>query len=139
MKGDLFINGKDAYDTWKLSLTDGSISTLMTPAPMKSIIENKSRTDHGKKVINNAPKLDERDITLQVHFKANSKEEFFSRYESFCQELAKGTLEIRTKYQPTVVYRTNYLSCSQFSEFMFGIAKFTLKLNEPNPMNRSVE
>lgn len=139
MTGDLFINGKDAYTTWGMSLTDGAVSTLMTPAPMKSIIENKSRTEHGKRVVNYNPKLDERDMSLQVHFSANTKEEFFSRYESFCNELATGALEIKTRYQPNVVYRTNYISCSQFSEFMFGIAKFTLKLNEPNPMNRNLE
>lgn len=138
MKGDLFINGKDAYDTWGISLTDGSISTLMTPAPMKSIIENKSRTDDGKRVINNNPRIDERDLTLQVHFSAKDKDDFFAKYQSFCQELAGGVLEIKTKYQPDVLYRTNYLSCSQFSEFMFGIAKFSLKLNEPNPANRSL-
>lgn len=139
MKGELYINGKDAYETWGISLTDGSISALMTPPPMKSIIENKSRAEHGKRVVNNMPKVDERSLSLDVHFSANTREEFFSRYESFCKELATGSLEIRTKYQPTVLYRTNFLNCSNYSGFMFGIAKFTLKLNEPNPMNRSLE
>lgn len=137
MKGDLYINGKDAYDTWGISLTDGAISALMTPAPQKSIIENKSRNEHGKRVLNSNPKVDERDINLQIHLTASTKEDFFAKYESFCNELATGSLKIKTKYQPSVIYKTNYLSCNQFSEFMFGIAKFTLKLNEPNPMDRS--
>lgn len=139
MRGELFINGKDAFDTWGISLTDGSISSLMTPAPQKPLIENKSRNEHGKRVINTNPKVDERDLSIQIHLTAKDKEDFFAKYESFCEELAKGVLEIRTKYQPTVLYRTNYLNCSQYGEFMFGIGKYTLKLNEPNPMNRSLE
>lgn len=139
MTGDLFINGKDAYTTWGMSLTDGSVSKLMTPPPMKAVIENKSRIEDGKRVINSNAKVDERDFTLEVHFTAKSKDDFFAKYESFCNELATGVLNIRTRYQPTVLYKTNYLSCNQFSEFMFGIAKFTLKLNEPNPKDRSLE
>ena len=38
---------------------------------------------------------------------------------------------------PNIVYRTIYISCNQFSQFMQGIGKFVLKLNEPNPNNRN--
>lgn len=40
---ELFINGKDAYTTWGISMDDTALSALMTPAPNKEFIENKSR------------------------------------------------------------------------------------------------
>lgn len=139
MKGELFINGKDAYDTWGMSLSDTSLSALLTPPPNKEYIESKSRLENGKSVILDNVKVDERDVTLQVHFTAKSQKQFFDRYSSFCEELKGGKLELRTVYQPTVLYRFVYLSCQQFSQFMRGIAKFSLRLNEPNPDNRAVE
>lgn len=137
MIGELFINGKDAYTTWGLSMDETSLSALMTPAPNKELIENKSRLEHGKRVITSNPKKDERNLTLQINITAPDKDTFFTRYDSFCNELDLGVLDIKTKYQPTTVYRTVYQSCQQFSQFMQGIGKFALKLNEPNPKNRN--
>ena len=56
MIGELFINGKDAYTTWGISMDDTSLSALMTPAPNKDLVENKSRLEHGKRVITDNPK-----------------------------------------------------------------------------------
>lgn len=139
MTGELFINNKDAYTTWGISMDNTSLSTLMTPPPLKEFIENSSRFEHGKRVITSNAKKDERNLTLQINLTAHNEQEFFSRYLSFCNELATGVLNIRTKYQPTVVYKTIYLSCSQFSQFMRGIGKFSLKLCEPNPSDRDIE
>ena len=136
--GDFYINNKDAYTTWGISMDTSSLSALMTPAPMKEFIENKSRLEHGKRVITSDPKIDERNISLTFTLTATSEEQFFSRYNSFCEELATGVLHIRSKYQPNVVYKTIYLSCNQFTQFMRGIAKFSLRLVEPNPTDRSI-
>lgn len=136
MTGELYINKKDAYTTWGISMDDTSLSALMTPAPNKALIENKSRLEHGKCVVTSNPKLDERNLTLQINLTAQNADAFFARYSSFCEELAMGTLEIKTKYQPEIVYKTTYQSCNQFSQFMQGIGKFILKLNEPNPADR---
>lgn len=137
-KGELFINGKDAYTEWGLSMDSTSLSTLMTPPPNKSYIKNKSRTQNGARVNNSNPKVDERDLTLQINITAITEEEFFRKYISFCQVLAEGTLDISTKYQPDVIYRTLYESCQQFSEFMRGIGKFILRITEPDPTNRNI-
>lgn len=138
MSGDLFINGYDAYNTWGVSLSDGAIATLMTPAPMKERISNDVRVEHGSRTSNYLPRLASRDVTLEMHLKARNHGEFFTRYEAFCAVLAAGSLEIRTRYQPTVVYRMLYVSCTQFSAFLNGLAKFSLKLTEPNPNNRAL-
>lgn len=137
MKGELYINGKDAYQTWGISMDDTSLSELMTPPANKAFIENESRLQHGKRVVTANPKLDQRNLTLQINLTATTETQFFARYSGFCRELATGVLHIKTKYQPGVVYKTIYLSCSQFSQFMRGIGKFSLKLCEPNPADRT--
>lgn len=137
-KGELFINGVDAYTEYGMSMESSALSALMTPPPNKEYIENKSRQEHGKRVVVNNPKIEERDVNLPFHISAKSKSDFFGKYSKLCQLLANGRLEITTSYQDGVVYRMNYLSCSQFSEYRLGMAKFTLRLNEPNPNNRNV-
>lgn len=141
MLNTFFINGKDAYATWGITLSDSALSALMTPNAIKPPVENKGRSADGKQVLGIGsstyrPKIDERELNLTINLSAPSKEAFFERYNSFCRELESGKLDIKTKYQPDVVYHCLYLSCNQFSQFMQGIAHFTLRLSEPNPQNR---
>lgn len=137
LKGQLLINGKDSYTTWGIFMDETALSTLMTPAPNKEFISNKYRTKDGKKVIRHNPRLDEREVTIPFNMTAKSPEEFISNYAKFCDEvLAKGEMVLHTSFQPTVWYRCIYLSCTQFSEFVRTMAKFTLKLNEPDPTDR---
>jgi hypothetical protein len=152
-KGELFIktsatsqiqgneNGwVDAYDVWGVSFTDTALSSLMTPASVKKPVENKSRILDGKQVINdsNLTKKEERDVTLEMHIKAPTRLLFWQRYDAFCQQvLEKQFILIKSGYLSDRVFHMTYESCSQFSEWMQHIAKFTLRLNEPNPANRS--
>ena len=116
-----------------------SLTALLTPAPVKGYIENKSALIHGKQVLSgeeNPPKIDERDLQLVFAIKAKNLTEFLTKYSNFVKELEKGKLNIRTKYQPGVVYHLLYVSCQQFKQFNGRLGKFILKLNEPNPKNR---
>ena len=141
MTGELWINGDDAYTTWGIITSSTTLSELMTPAGQKKLVENSSRLEHGKRVIatqETARKAD-RDITLNIQMVAGNEEDFFANYAAFCDDvLAKGRFEIHTKYQPDVIYRLDYVSCQQFSEFMRGIAKFALRCNEPDPTDRGL-
>lgn len=137
MTGNCMINGKDAKLEWGLSLSDGGLSALMTPPPNKAYVSNKSRLEHGARTISDNAKMDERSITIPFHIIAKSKAEFYAKYESFCEELAKGTLDIEIVYQPNKVYHLLYNSCSQFGEYSQEMAKFSLKVTEPNPSNRT--
>lgn len=134
--GELEINGVDAYDSYGLSLSDGALSALMTPAPNKSLIESSYRKQPGKKVIVRDVVSDSRELNLEVHITAPDKATFYQRYAGFCSELSKGLLVIKTSFQPGVYYRLIYLSCTQFSQFIQQMAKFSLKLSEPDPTNR---
>lgn len=150
-KGQLTINSKDAYAEWGISMDSSALSALMTPAPIKDLIENDSRLEHGKSMVvsytktgsDNSTeevsmvKVGSRDVTLTFNLTAKSEEEFLAHYWSFCSELEKGTLDISTSFLPDVVFHMIYQSCQQFSEFLRGIGKFTLRLTEPNPKDRT--
>lgn len=136
-KGQLLINGQDAYLKWGVFLGDTAVSTLMTPAPNKDYVSNSSRLSDGKTVdVSNSKKM-ERDITLIFHMRADTEEKFLANYEDFCENvLAKGEIVIHTSFLPKVWYKCTYVSCTQFSEFFRELASFSLKLNEPNPADR---
>lgn len=139
IKGQLYINGVDAYKEYGVFMDDTALSTLMTPAPNKEFISNKYRAKDGKHIIKHNPRLDEREITVGFHMTAESEEAFLTNYGRFCEEvLATGSLLIHTTFQPKVWYRCIYLSCSQFSQFRRELASFSLKLNEPDPSDRGV-
>lgn len=136
LTGQLYINGKDAYKTWGIHLGSDALSALMTPAPNKDFVSNAYRAYDGKRVVRNNPRKDERDITITIYLSAKTETEFLTKYASFCEELATGYLVIRTSFQPKVYYRCLYTSCTQFSQYNRQLAKFSLKLNEPDPSNR---
>jgi hypothetical protein len=135
MKGEITINGVDAYVKWGITLSDSGIATLMQPVPLKDYIESKSRLRDGKSVINTV-KRDERSLSLPFSITAPTREAYLERYASFCQELEKGVLNIWMKYTPDKTYKCIYRSCSQFSQFLGGIANLTLKVDEPDPSDR---
>ena len=135
-KGQLKINGNDAYLAWGISMDDTSLSALMTPPAVKPYFSNDDRTKHGKEYLTAPVYVDSRDLTLQLNLTAKDEEQFFVRYIAFCEVLAKGVLDIETSFQSGVVYHCIYQSCSQFSQFMRGIGKFVLKVTEMNPNNR---
>ena len=136
--GELNINGYDAYTTWGVSLDMTGLSALMTPPGNKAVVENETRLEHGRRYINTTPRMASREVTLTINMSAPSESVFLTRYAAFCQQLATGELVICTKYQPNVHYHFLYRSCQQFTELQRGVAKFVLKLTEPNPGMRSV-
>lgn len=136
-----YINGVDAFVKWGVSLNQDGLSALMTPAPNKEYVSNNSRIDHGVLYADDPSmvKVDERQVNITFNLIASTEEQFFARYAAFCIEvLEPGVVNIRTSFQPTVLYRCKYQSCTQFSQFMRGIAHFSLRLTEPNPKNRSL-
>ena len=131
----LKINGLDAYTTYGITMDSSSLATLMTPPALKDWVTSESRTEHGTRVVVAGPKyMKARDLTLQINISARTEEDFLSKYASFCEVLKGGTLTLETI---TGKYYCIYISCNQFSQFLRGIGKFTLKLQEYNPNNRT--
>lgn len=141
----------DAFDEWGISFTDASLSRLVTPAPAKEAIENKSRLQHGKRVVRSPryARKDERTVSLEMHLSAPSKAEFWRRYITFCEHcLDAGFFDIKHRdftyssedgEDKPFIFRMTYVSCEEFSEFVQQLAKFTLTLSEPDPTNRYEE
>lgn len=136
-KGELIINKKDAYTTWGVSMNDTALSALMTPAPLKALVENTNRMQHGKRVLVSNVRQDAREFTITFNITARTAEEFIERYSAFCKDVLEGgKIDIQTSYQQDLEYHCIYLSCSQFSQYQQGIGMFVLKLVEPNPSSR---
>lgn len=140
-RGQLFINDIDVFDSFGVSLDNQALSALMTPPTVKDYPSNKSRISHGSRPVLSLPvRLDERTITLTGHIIAPNEPTFFKRYNDFVKFLtASPSLTIRTSFEPDTFYRCSYLSCSQFTQFMRSIAKFSLKIKEWNPANRNLK
>ncbi len=134
----LYINGKDAYKEWGITLVNSSsLSALMTPPGKKERTSNDSKSEDGQRYIADT-KLRQRDVSLPLQFSAASEEEFLKRYKSFCKMLEESEwLNIYTSYDSDTLYKFLYDSCTQFAQYNLGIAKFTLKLIEPNPTDRA--
>lgn len=132
----------DAYDEWHLSLSDGALTTLLTPASAKEQVNNTSRLEHGRRYQKTEAlkRKEARDVSLNVHFTAGSKKEYLNLYEDFCKDILENEFfEIKTPLIPDKVFRFVYQSTSSFTSFMYGIGKYTLRLVEPNPEDRGEE
>ena len=133
----LYINGIDANITYGITLDPTGLSALMTPPGMKENVKNTSRLEHGTRVITAHPHMAARQLSLAINLVARDPQQFHTRYAAFCQVLAGGFLDIHTTAQPGIEYHLEYNSCSQFSQYHQGIAKFMLKLTENDPSDRT--
>lgn len=132
---DLLINTQDAYTTWGVRMGEGFLDVLGASSPMKEFIENKSRLEHGKRVIINDSKIDEREITLSFTIEGNSQSDYQAKKKAFFEELYKGVVDIQVPANSNEIYHLIYLGKSvayaQSLDHTFG--KISAKFNEPNP------
>lgn len=139
MTGDLFINGKDALETWGVRMGDSFLDSIDGFNEMKDYIENESRLEHGKRVITDNAKVDSREITLQFTIEGSSESDYRSKKKAFQTELEKGAVNIKVPVLGNEVYKLIYLGKS----VSYGLSldrcfgKVSSKFEEPNPMDRS--
>lgn len=135
---DLIINSFDALQQWGVRMGDGFIDALFAPEPLKEFIENKSRLQHGKQVLYNNPRIDERDVTLVFTLEGRSPDDYLLKYAAFKAELHKGKVEIKVPALGNEVYRLTYLRSTPFGlNIARTFSKISVKFNEPNPANRT--
>lgn len=137
---ELTINSHNARTKWGIVANTKLMAALLTPPAVKDPIQSESRLEHGTRTIipQGSVKLAKRDITLEVGLTAPNLTEFYTRYKSFIEELTSGWLKIASpKFLPGVIFNCRYVSCTQFTNYNGRIAKFILKLEEPNPNNRT--
>lgn len=140
MKGELYINNKDAWETWGVNMGEDFLNVIDAFAPMKDFIENESRLDHGKKVIYAEPKIASRDLTLSFTIKGNNANDFRAKRKAFETELYKGKIEVVVPALGDDIYKLTYLgkSVSYAMNVTRTFCTFAAKFEEPNPMDRAL-
>ena len=142
--GQFYINSHDAYTyvaatghpALGVSLSDTALSALMSPPAMKEDIINESRLEHGRRRTSTGNMMQERELSLPIHSTAKSKENYLTQYNDLLDILQGVELNISTSFQSDVVYKCRYVSCTQFTQFINGMAKLVLRLVEPDPSDR---
>lgn len=127
----------DAYNRYGISLEDGALNRILTPAPHKEPVTNKNVLSHGVSVVQNQFYKDVRDVSLEMHLIASNKTDFMTKYNQFCSEvLDAGYFKVKTEETGGTVFHFLYKDCTSFQQVDFRLAKFTLTLQEPNPSVR---
>lgn len=141
MKNELIINGKDAFLEWGVRMGDNFLDAIGGEAPMKEFIENKSRLEHGKRVITTNPKLDERELTLAFTIEGSTRSDYQAKKKAFYEELRKVEITIQVPKNSDEVYHLLYtgksFSYTQSLDRKFG--RINCKFCEYNPSNRVAE
>lgn len=136
MKGNLYINDKDAWLFWSAGLVSGSYNNLMLPAPTKEYGSNNMRSQDGTQVFVTNPRLTERDIILTFGIVCESTEDYLSKYQSFLEELSKGLILLKVPVLKTT-YKLLFTSATELttgSELMNST--ISIRFREPNPKDR---
>lgn len=138
MKGELLINGKDAWTEWGMKMGYGFLDAIDAPLPMKEYIENESRLEHGKRIITENAKVDSRNFTLEFTITGSTESDYRAKKKAFESELYKGPMTVQIPKLNNEVYRLVYLGKSISYGLSLGrcFGKFSAKFEEPNPTNR---
>lgn len=135
---DLIINGRDAFLVWGVRMGDKFLDVFGASVPMKEFVENKSRLEHGKRVITTNPRLDSREIILAFTIEGNTPSDYADKKKRFYDELYKGGVTIQVPKNSDEVYHLIYLGKSviygQSLDRTFG--KLSVKFEEINPAQR---
>lgn len=137
MKGDLFINGKDAFETWGVNMNGGFLNNLLTPPPAKGYVENKSRLENGKRIVFDNEKEDEREISLVFTIKGTSQSDYLSKFRAFMAEMSTGLVAVNVPVIGSEKFRVYYKSSVSFAISVDRtFSKIAIKVFEPDPSNR---
>lgn len=138
MTGELFINGKDAWNVWGVNMGDGFPSAIDAFVPMKGYIENEERSQNGKSVILSLRRVASREITLKFTIKGDSPSDFFAKRKAFEQVLQSGYVNVNVPELGSQIYHLVYLG-KNVSYAMNRARTFctvSAKFEEPDPTNR---
>ncbi len=124
----------DAYERYGMSLEDGQIDKLMTPAPKKQPTGVSQAGVHGVAYSGDSIGItDERTLSVDFHILASTKAIYLQRYALLCNEVFDcGYIQLRVdgldKY-----FHLIYQDCPQFEQWNMEMAIYTLVILEPHP------
>lgn len=136
MLGDLYINGDDAWGTYRVAMGEGFIQTLLTPAGNKDFIENESRLENGKRVVFNNPKVASRDLTLTFNIHGDTQEEYMLNYKAFVAVLQQGKVVLRVPDLDMTFTLVHKRSSSFALDRNRLNSRLSVKFEEPDPTSR---
>lgn len=136
MLGDLYINGNDAWGTYRVAMGEGFIQTLLTPAGNKDFIENESRLENGKRVVFNNPKVASRDLTLTFNIHGDTQEEYMLNYKAFVAVLQQGKVVLRVPDLDMTFTLVHKRSSSFALDRKRLNSRLSVKFEEPDPTSR---
>lgn len=135
----LSFNGRDALATWGVIAPPTLHAVLLAPAAAKDPIQTEVRTEHGTRTViaGGGVMLQKRELSLELHMRARNITEFNARFANFLDIFTAGWIMVESSLTPGLVFRCRYVSCTQFTAYNGRLAKFILRLEEPDPSNRS--
>ncbi len=138
MLGELYINDKDAWSTWKARLVDDSLDNLESSAPMKSYASNNARSQDGAQIIISNPRIDMRSVILTFAITCESRLDYLSKKRDLEMELRKGLTLF--KVVPLSLIFKLHLDENSTMTLSSGTGlrdgKFTVRFTEKNPKDR---
>ena len=138
MKGELIINGADAYETWGVSMGKGFLDALDSFVPMKEYVTNSSRLEHGEQVLVGTPRVGARDVTLGFTIMGENENIYRARRKAFEAVLQQGFVNVVVPALGEEVYKLLYIGKS--TTYNMNVARcfseVTIKFREPNPSDR---
>lgn len=139
MRGDLIINGKDAYLTWGVNMGDKFLDALSDIGTLKEYVANNSRLRDGVEYATMIPKTDERSVTLTFTIEGRTSIEFQDRKRKFYEEMYKGDVLLKVPKNGNETYRLKFKGTTgayaQTLDMTF--CKVGIKFQEPNIRNRN--
>lgn len=138
MIGNLYINDKDAWITWKAGLIGGSYANLLAATSLKEYTSNDMASHDGIQVFVSEPKVAARDVILTFGIVCESTADYLSKYTNFIDELQKGFISLKVPKLNTV-YKLLFSSSIELntgSDLVSGT--ISIRFNEPNPKDRII-
>lgn len=138
MLGELYINDKDAWSTWKARLVDDSLDNLESSASMKSYVTNNARSQDGAQIFISNPRIDMRSVILTFAITCESRLDYLSKKRDLEMELRKGLTLF--KVVPLSLIFKLHLDENSTMTLSSGTGlrdgKFTVRFTEKNPKDR---
>lgn len=138
MTNELIINGKDAWEHYRIRMGNGFLDALEADADDKEYVTNTIRTENGTRVIPIRPLKAERNVTLEFVIVGANHVDYNERLSAFNELLNNGFITLQVPKSKDDVYR---LYCQRkstsYSRGKGGaIGKKSVKFVEFDPTNR---
>lgn len=138
MKNELIINGKDAWENYRIRMGNGFIDALEADADDKEYVTNTIRTENGTRVIPIRPLKAERNVTLEFVIVGTNHNDYNERMAAFNKLLSNGFVTLQVPKSKDDIYRL--YCCRKSTSYSRGrggaIGKKSVKFIEFNPTER---